>query len=65
MELAVYFDGRYASSWIDGEWCIKITECLESRDFVRRNAEELKKWIREGLKRVRSEGPLLESVFGY
>ncbi|MHA1859754.1 MAG: hypothetical protein ACTSVF_01480 [Candidatus Asgardarchaeia archaeon] len=47
----VYFDERYPSSWIDKDrWGKKIVEYMESKGFEKKDAEELKSWLKERLK---------------
>ena len=42
----VYYDERYTGSWIDGNWSREIADYLEKHNFERKNAEELKEWLK-------------------
>ena len=46
VEMVVYFDEDYPSSWISREWSCKIVEFLEDEGFVRKNAKELRMWLK-------------------
>jgi len=45
----VYYDEYYASSWINREWSKRIAEYLEGKGIERKNAKELRDWLKNRL----------------
>jgi len=50
MTQIVYYDEYYAASWISREWSKKIVEYLKEKGFDKKNAMDLKDWLRSRLK---------------
>jgi len=45
MEMVVYHDEHYASSWINKEWSKEIVKYLEEKGLNKKNAIQLREWI--------------------